>query len=99
MWLLRLTIRGYQLLISPMLSIFVGPKAGCRFEPSCSQYFLESVETHGFVHGAWGGLKRIGRCHPWGGQGYDPVPPARVIGPRALNATGEQDGSSSRCKS
>lgn len=59
-------IRGYQLAISPLL----GPQ--CRFQPTCSQYFIESVRKHGAIRGAWRGLRRIGRCHPWGGSGYDP---------------------------
>src|SRR5207302_2897540 len=63
-------LRGYKLLISPMLHALTGgPGSGCRFEPSCSVYFLEAVETHGVLKGAWLGAKRIGRCHPWGGCG------------------------------
>ncbi len=74
--LIRILIRGYQLVLSPFLSLFVGPNAGCRYQPTCSRYFLEAVETHGILRGSWMGTKRICRCHPWGGQGYDPVPPA-----------------------
>jgi uncharacterized protein len=74
--LIRLLIRSYQLVVSPALSWLVGqPNAGCRFEPTCSRYFLEAVETHGILRGSWLGIKRIGRCHPWGGHGWDPVPP------------------------
>ena len=72
--MIRIFIRGYQLLISPVLSLFFGPNAGCRFEPTCSQYFLEAVEEHGALRGSWLGVRRILRCHPWGGQGIDPVP-------------------------
>ncbi len=72
----RFFIRGYQLTISPVLSFLAGPANGCRFQPTCSRYFLEAVETHGVLRGGWMGLRRIGRCHPWGGQGHDPVPPA-----------------------
>lgn len=61
-------IKFYQWFISPML----GPK--CRFTPTCSQYALEAFEKHGPFKGFWLALKRISRCHPWGGQGYDPVP-------------------------
>ncbi|MEE9251149.1 MAG: membrane protein insertion efficiency factor YidD [Alphaproteobacteria bacterium] len=61
-------IRGYQLLISPLL----GP--GCRFAPSCSQYALEAVRRFGAVRGAWLALGRLLRCHPWGGSGFNPVP-------------------------
>jgi len=76
LFLIRLVIRGYQVCISPTLSWLTGqPNAGCRYEPTCSRYFLEAVETHGILRGSWMGIKRIGRCHPWGGQGYDPVPP------------------------
>lgn len=65
-WLLIAIARGYQLAISPLL----GPR--CRFQPTCSQYFIESVRKHGAIRGAWRGLRRIGRCHPWGSSGYDP---------------------------
>ena len=76
--LIRLLIRGYQLTLSPLLSLLTGqPNAGCRFEPTCSRYFLGAVETHGVLRGSWLGIKRLGRCQPWGGQGHDPVPPAR----------------------
>jgi putative membrane protein insertion efficiency factor len=77
--LVRCFIRLYQWTVSPFLLWLGGPGAGCRFLPSCSEYFLEAVETHGAVRGGWLGLKRIGRCHPWGGCGCDPVPPARGI--------------------
>lgn len=61
-------IKIYQWVISPLL----GPK--CRFTPTCSQYALEAFRKHGPFKGFWLALKRISRCHPWGGQGYDPVP-------------------------
>lgn len=72
--LVRFFIRGYQILLSPVLSFLGGPASGCRFEPTCSAYFLQAVETHGVMRGSWLGLRRLGRCHPWGGQGLDPVP-------------------------
>jgi putative membrane protein insertion efficiency factor len=72
-FLIRFLIRLYQFTLSPLLS-FVGGPAGCRFEPTCSAYFLEAVETHGCVRGSWLGLKRLVRCQPWGGSGHDPVP-------------------------
>lgn len=72
--LIRILIRAYQLTLSPLLCAFGGPGSGCRFEPSCSEYFLQAVEMHGALRGSWLGLKRIGRCHPWGGSGHDPVP-------------------------
>jgi len=63
-------IRLYQLLISPLLP------PGCRYLPSCSEYAAEAIERHGAARGSWLALKRLLRCHPWGGSGYDPVPPA-----------------------
>lgn len=61
-------IRVYQVVLSPVL-----PNA-CRFTPTCSQYTLEAVKKYGFFKGLWLGLKRISRCRPGGGSGYDPVP-------------------------
>jgi uncharacterized protein len=72
--LLRGCIWIYQRTVSPMLSLLGGPGSGCRFEPTCSQYFLEAVEAHGVLRGSWLGLKRLARCQPWGGCGHDPVP-------------------------
>ena len=82
MLLIRLFIRGYKVLVSPFLHWLGGPGTGCRYLPGCSQYFLEACEVHGAARGSWLGLKRIARCHPWGGQGLDPVPPARTFGAR-----------------
>ena len=61
-------IKIYQWVISPWL----GPK--CRFTPTCSHYAVEAFRKYGAFKGFWLSLKRIGRCHPWGGHGYDPVP-------------------------
>jgi len=72
--LIRLFIRGYQLFVSPILSVIAGPGNGCRFEPTCSHYFLQAVELHGSWRGSWLGIRRLCRCHPWGGAGVDPVP-------------------------
>jgi putative membrane protein insertion efficiency factor len=72
--LVRFFIRVYQCTLSPFLRLLCGPNSGCRFTPSCSAYFLEAVEVHGVLRGSWLGLKRLGRCQPWGGSGYDPVP-------------------------
>ncbi|MEX0322160.1 MAG: membrane protein insertion efficiency factor YidD [Puniceicoccaceae bacterium] len=52
----------------------VAPGSGCRFEPTCSEYSLQAIRQHGPLKGAWLSVKRISRCHPWGGHGYDPVP-------------------------
>jgi hypothetical protein len=72
--LVRFLIRAYQWTLSPLLTLLGGPGNGCRFHPTCSRYFLEAVERHGALRGGWLGLKRLARCHPWGGQGEDPVP-------------------------
>ena len=66
--LLILPIRFYQGAISPHLP------AACRYTPTCSQYAVEALRRHGPVRGLWLATKRICRCHPWGGSGYDPVP-------------------------
>ena len=79
---IQISIRAYQLLVAPILKAIVGPGGGCRYEPSCSRYFSQAVEDHGVCRGSWLGLKRIGRCQPWGGAGLDPVPPARPLGAR-----------------
>lgn len=67
--IISLPIHFYRLAISPMLP------ASCRYTPTCSQYALEALKIHGPLKGSWMAVKRIGRCHPWGGCGYDPVPP------------------------
>lgn len=67
-FLLTLPIIFYKNAISPML-----PQS-CRFTPSCSTYALEAIRKHGPIRGLWLAVKRILRCHPWGGSGYDPVP-------------------------
>ena len=67
--LLCLPIRFYQICISPMLG------KNCRFHPTCSQYAIEALTTHGAVKGLLLAVWRSLRCNPWGGQGYDPVPP------------------------
>lgn len=63
-----LLIKLYQWVISPIL----GPK--CRYTPTCSNYALQAIKKYGPLKGIWLGIKRISRCHPWGGHGYDPVP-------------------------
>jgi putative membrane protein insertion efficiency factor len=69
-------VRLYRWILSPAKTFLFGPLGGCRFEPSCSAYALESLRLHGAAGGSWLALKRICRCHPWGGCGEDPVPPA-----------------------
>jgi len=66
--LLRGLVRAYQLVISPLLL------PSCRYLPSCSDYAAEAIEVHGALRGCWLALRRLLRCHPWGGSGYDPVP-------------------------
>ncbi|MFY0698888.1 MAG: membrane protein insertion efficiency factor YidD [Balneola sp.] len=61
-------VRFYQLAISPWLG------SSCRYSPTCSQYMIDAVKEWGPLKGFWLGIKRIGRCHPWGGDGHDPVP-------------------------
>jgi putative membrane protein insertion efficiency factor len=66
---LVLLIRIYQLVLSP----FLGANK-CRYVPSCSEYAKEALQKHGLAKGLWLSIKRIGRCAPWGGHGFDPVP-------------------------
>ena len=80
--LVRFFIRIYQCTLSPFLRLLCGPNSGCRFTPTCSAYFLEAVETHGVFWGGWLGLKRLGRCQPWGGSGHDPVPEQKNLTPK-----------------
>ena len=63
-----LFIRVYQLIISPMLG------SNCRFIPTCSEYAMESLKEYGLIKGIFLSIKRIGKCHPWGSHGYDPIP-------------------------
>ena len=66
--ILMLPIRAWR-----VMSRFFAPR--CRFHPSCSQYALDALATHGAGRGLWLAARRLGRCHPWGGSGLDPVPP------------------------
>lgn len=63
-----LLVKIYQIFISPYF-----PNS-CRYTPTCSSYSLEALKKHGFFKGLWLTIKRVSRCHPWGGHGYDPVP-------------------------
>ena len=70
-WLIfpfKKTIRLYQIVISPLTP------ATCRFHPTCSSYAIEALEKYGLLKGSWLAIKRISSCHPWGKNGYDPVP-------------------------
>lgn len=67
--LVALPVRAYRLVLSP----WVGH--GCRYQPTCSAYALEALDRHGAFRGSWLAARRILSCHPWGGHGYDPVPP------------------------
>jgi uncharacterized protein len=68
-------IRAYQLLLSPLLP------PSCRYLPSCSDYAIKALAEHGVLRGSGLALRRLARCHPWGGSGYDPVPPRQPVKP------------------
>ncbi len=67
--LLILLVRLYRWFISPLIP----PR--CRYQPTCSAYAIQALQSHGPIKGSWLTLRRIARCHPFGGSGYDPVPP------------------------
>ena len=67
-WPLLGLVALYRIAVSPWLGV------NCRFEPSCSAYAVEALRVHGAFRGTWLTARRIARCHPWGGSGYDPVP-------------------------
>jgi putative membrane protein insertion efficiency factor len=69
-WPLIQLARLYRIAISPWLG------SNCRFDPTCSNYAIEALQEHGILKGSWLAVRRIGRCHPWGSTGYDPVPAA-----------------------
>ena len=84
-WPLLGLVWVYRLLISPWLG------NNCRFDPSCSQYAMDALRMHGAFRGSWLAIKRIGRCHPWGGSGYDPVPEKQPDPVRANDNAGSQE--------
>jgi len=67
-WALALPVRAYRLFLSPWIG------HGCRYQPTCSVYALEALEKHGALKGGWLTIRRLSRCHPWGGSGIDNVP-------------------------
>ena len=69
--ILAIPVRFYRLFFSPWVGF------NCRYQPTCSAYALEALQTHGGLKGGWLTLKRIARCQPFGSAGYDPVPPAK----------------------
>lgn len=85
---LRILIRGYQLIVSPWL----GPR--CRFHPSCSNYALEALDEHGALRGSWLAVRRVGRCHPFNPGGLDPVPAGPASRPRQASPAEPSKGMS-----
>ena len=75
-WLLALPVKGYRLIFSPWVGF------NCRYHPTCSAYALEALEKHGALRGGWLVVRRLVRCNPWGGSGYDPVPGTEPDEPR-----------------
>lgn len=65
-------VRLYRVALSPWLGM------NCRYQPTCSTYAIEALQSHGALRGSWLAAKRIIRCNPWGGSGYDPVPESKV---------------------
>ena len=68
----RQLLRGLVIVYRYTLAPLLGPR--CRFDPGCSEYCLQALARHGALRGSWLTLRRLARCHPWGGSGYDPVP-------------------------
>ncbi|MEE8270212.1 MAG: membrane protein insertion efficiency factor YidD [Alphaproteobacteria bacterium] len=81
---LAYALKGLVLAYRYTISAWVGH--GCRFRPTCSEYAIDAITAHGAVRGGWLSLRRLSRCHPWGGSGWDPVPgtvPARPTAGRS----------------
>ena len=87
---LKALIRGYQILISPLLP------ATCRYTPTCSRYALIAIDRFGPWRGSWMAVKRIVRCNPWHEGGYDPVPPLAMVGETDLSELILSQGSSAQ---
>jgi len=85
---LKGVVRAYQLFISPILP------GACRYYPSCSHYALDAINHKGPAKGAWLAVKRIARCHPWGGEGFDPVPGSSLDRPQ----TSSEASTRSECR-
>ncbi|MFQ6553428.1 membrane protein insertion efficiency factor YidD [Aestuariibius insulae] len=85
--IIALPIRAYRLVLSP----WVGH--GCRFQPTCSVYALEALQRHGGLKGGWLTLRRLSRCHPWGGSGIDNVPGSDSASPGRTKAQSTSDRS------
>jgi uncharacterized protein len=75
---MRPVARGLHAVVRGYRRLFAGRPSPCRFDPSCSTYALEALERHGAARGTWLSLRRIARCHPWGGMGWDPVPDGKT---------------------
>ncbi len=71
-------VRAIDALLRAYQWVFSSRPSPCRYSPTCSQYAREAIDGHGALRGSWLAMRRIGRCHPWGGHGWDPVPPARI---------------------
>lgn len=83
-------VRLYQVAVSPWTP------GSCRYAPTCSAYAVEAIGAHGAGRGGWMALKRIGRCHPWGGRGYDPVPPLEAVPPLEEDASVDRNANDSQ---
>ncbi|HMP79273.1 MAG TPA: membrane protein insertion efficiency factor YidD [Pirellulaceae bacterium] len=73
--MLILGVRAYQISLGPLLRILNGGRGLCRHQPTCSEYAIEALRTHGAWRGIWLTVRRLLRCQPWGTYGFDPVPP------------------------
>ncbi|HEY0456155.1 MAG TPA: membrane protein insertion efficiency factor YidD [Verrucomicrobiae bacterium] len=95
-FILIFAVRCYRTLVSPLLSALFSPLGiGCRFSPTCSAYAMESLSRHGAAKGSLLALRRVCRCHPFGGSGYDPTPTGHLLWREAL--TGKRPMAQSDC--